>query len=776
MSTTKTQKTTSKSVGKPLIKKIYDTHKKWLGSDKSPSTHVKAKRDVVIIHKKTNHTYENVEYKKNEETTRREEENSTGVGVDFDRKKSDKLRIVIDNFDKILEEYSDKDNPKELTATSTPKKPPAAEVPAKKDTKIPKLVKAKTCSIIESKCILKKSNSQPLGEGTVTSNNAAGTKLQNKTKSMSNIDNSTKCDKEFNVVRTGTSQTKTTLNKEKLVEDPPTKVKEMVKRLNSLTDTQETDSTKPADINTKQTMSKAKSTLDLSPSKKNLAFSKIPVNTTLRKFYPSIPCDLNNLDLDSGSAGAKKLNRKFAKSVQNLAQTTPRMSLPKTDNNLTCSVQNLDQVSSKLSLPRSGKNLGRSVQNLTQAGRPSVSKPLDKADKTKSVQNLSNIGKLCLSKTTDKSNSEHNIGGKLPLSKSIGKSVQNLSTKPSSSVSGRSSGKVGQNLQKRDFVPKTDVKPNERSKIVRYSTTNFDSNKEKAKLVKPIGKTANKPAQNLSKITTDVKTQDQVDGFVPVSKTLSTVKKLSSKVKEDEVSPEETLVVFKTSKEERVKSVVEKLEEVKEDDKTNPKQRLLKTNTFKKVATFAGRGNEVVTVHESLKKEETFGAQKGQFEPKFVEKSLKNNKGTYRKPRVDMVKLDLKKTQEFLGTIKMNASYYLDPEDFTDVKVEKVINYLQDESKMKKLNLNLDETLKKALDYNSDNSDDSGNISNEMELDCDDTNSSSSSVKSGTSSESLTTVLDVSIIEQDSGLEVSKKDFSLENNEKVHSQNKFNFI
>lgn len=61
--------------------------------------------------------------------------NVTVVEVRYDAKsvlsENNKLRIVIDNFDRILEEY-------------------------KQPTKIPKLQKSKTCSIIESKCVLKK--------------------------------------------------------------------------------------------------------------------------------------------------------------------------------------------------------------------------------------------------------------------------------------------------------------------------------------------------------------------------------------------------------------------------------------------------------------------------------------------------------------------------------------------------------------------------------------------------------------------------------------------
>lgn len=70
--------------------------------------------------------------------------NVTVVEVCYDENiainECNKLRIVIDNFDKILNEY----------------KPPPPQ------TKIPKLQKSKTCSIIESKCVLKKTSSVPL--------------------------------------------------------------------------------------------------------------------------------------------------------------------------------------------------------------------------------------------------------------------------------------------------------------------------------------------------------------------------------------------------------------------------------------------------------------------------------------------------------------------------------------------------------------------------------------------------------------------------------------
>lgn len=139
--------------------------------------------------KKSDHVYENLTYKDN------------------------KLKIVIDNFDKILDEYK-----------ATP------------STKIPKLQKAKTCSIIESKCILKKTLSQP------------ETPAKVKTKSLAEIPQ----------IQKGT------------------KVRQVVEKINLLSN-------------------KSKSINDVSVNSERK--SRIPVKTpSLRKIFPSTPSGLNCLD------------------------------------------------------------------------------------------------------------------------------------------------------------------------------------------------------------------------------------------------------------------------------------------------------------------------------------------------------------------------------------------------------------------------------------------------------------------------------------------------
>ncbi|XP_060534264.1 unconventional myosin-XVIIIa isoform X2 [Cylas formicarius] len=261
----------NKYVGGPFVKKINETRKKWWGNDtKQPK----------MVSKRSHQTDD-----------------------ESDSLQSEKLRIVINSFDKILDEYgslsptnrSVQDSTDFLPSQSeefspnlalplsqsTPKQAP---VP-KSATKIPKLLKAKTCSIIESKCILKKTISNP---GASTS--STDDKLAMKTKSLTDV--SVTEHKQF--------QPQSTI-----------KVKDLVRRINSLTDEA-------------PTLSKAVSNTNLSLSKKHGSISRIPVNATLRKSFPSTPCHLDRLD---GSGGANGSAISKAKSIQNL--TKPRLSLHK---------------------------------------------------------------------------------------------------------------------------------------------------------------------------------------------------------------------------------------------------------------------------------------------------------------------------------------------------------------------------------------------------------------------------------------------------------------
>ncbi|VEN40999.1 unnamed protein product [Callosobruchus maculatus] len=780
---------------KPLIRKIYDAPRKWLGTEKKD---------------KQCHTYENVIYKNNDEKKKKDVAgkrlDAFKVVTDHYEAHSDKLKIVIDNFDKILDEYHSIEEP---SATSTPVKPPVQKsvsnpTAAKKDTKIPKLVKAKTCSIIESKCILKKSISNPID------NTPPQSELQNKTKSLCNINrqgnesvtSETRC--EAGETRPGDN-----------VNGSGKKVKEIIERINSLsaTDTPSKESDTFA-------MSKAKSTVDLSANKRTTVAvtSKIPVNTTLRKTYPSIPCDLHSLDLDRSSADDdRRMNGKLAKSTQNLTQF--RMSLPKSDDTtknsqlhtkLAKSTQNLTQY--RMSLPKCDEsakksmNHAKSIQNLSSCKVP-IAKDIDKRSAdlmgnklTKSVQNLTQSKAMTfktdnVSLRTVKAQNDRMNG-------TLAKSVQNLAQSKTT-------------LPKLDSVitKSTQNLTQTTAKLTLSKNQNVKDNKALSKSVQNISKMIDKPSSNKSVKITNTKTVEKVAtrDYVKVEAKVKTQppKVLDEKSKQKEIANQGTYKVVKIKskdvvdsnvitvkpplarsdsgnkttkeieivktkpavgdtnltkqkvaitksdcvdkvaidvdpikvKEDRIKSVIQKFEEA-ESVKPCGKPKLLKDGTYK-----IPLGNKITPVTKPLIPD-----------PK-KDKVTVTSSGTYKKPKPDTIKLNLQTAKDFLDKIKVETKddkkYYFDPQHFLDDKVEKVINYLKEDSKsVKTADVGLDK--KKHLDYNSDNSDDSGNISNEIELDCDDTHSSSS-IKS---SESLSTVLDVSVAEKDSGVDLSKSDVS----------------
>ena len=130
--------------------------------EKSPSniSYIEIKREedspigantkIIDVTSKTNHeTLDSVDVAGNNVTV-----------IEVDATNNDKLQVVIDNFDKIIHEYT---SPKQASK--------------------PKLQKSKTCSIIESKCILKKTFSEPFSEETFRS-----LELPSKTKSLYNLD------------------------------------------------------------------------------------------------------------------------------------------------------------------------------------------------------------------------------------------------------------------------------------------------------------------------------------------------------------------------------------------------------------------------------------------------------------------------------------------------------------------------------------------------------------------------------------------------------------
>lgn len=207
MSSAKLKLSQKTSAVKPIIKKLCNTHKKWLGTDKSTDKRKGVKATPPAVEHEDEEHFKNTKYdnvfmdtsiestvtvvdvssspEKNNKTVievkapipmkrkaQKKQENVTTIVIDDCveiEKKSEKLRNAIETFDKLLDEYALK-------------------------SKIPKLQKSKTCSIIESKCILKKTVSVPLDECSKSMNF-----MPEKTKSLYDLEDSRIIDLSFYV-------------------------------------------------------------------------------------------------------------------------------------------------------------------------------------------------------------------------------------------------------------------------------------------------------------------------------------------------------------------------------------------------------------------------------------------------------------------------------------------------------------------------------------------------------------------------------------------------
>lgn len=664
--------------------------RKWSVIDNQPKTSIlKTKKETIISPKQINQFVE-----KNQ---------CTSEIFPVNKNKSGK------NNEKLSEISHIKTEPP--LASSTPYKPPtvpSVNLEPNKETKIPKLVKSKTCSIIESKCILKKSISQPLSDNPIDNN--LPQKEEIKTKSLNNLNTASTKDHlklayaspkiielKSNFVQRETKKTEESIKIDvgTSQSNKPSNVKEIVRRLNSLTELTPPNESdfKIQETTPKQAISKAKSTLDLSSNKK-LSYSKIPVNTVLRKTYPSIPCDLNNLDRDKSSATSPKqnsLNGKLAKSAHNLTIIPPpRMSLQKSDKTRTKSSWDLKTNSSRLSLPKTDSSLGKSMQNLNLLANK-------KKLLHKSAQNLTKVNQFEVSRNTP--------------------ALQN----PKNSFVNKS------NSQRRDFVNQDITAGPNTQKLVKNLIHNIDGVKEKSVATKQ-----------------GLKSQVQI-GSAP--KAEGTSRTVSSKpigtrpsvLNSDKNTQAQSGTNFKIqSKTEPLKPVIQLAEDF---NKPCGKPKLLKSEPIK----------------PSTKKDKDLKIGKN-FHPSSLDKksSLKSKDESRivdepKRNKPELVQLDLKVARKFLNKVNAEnmSNYYIDSYN------SKVKNVSNEKKKLERQDMK-----KKDYDYNSDSSDDSGNISNEMELDGEESRLSSSS-------ESLSTVLDVSVSAQDSGVDLSKIDSSPENDKKV---------
>lgn len=601
---------TKNTLVKPMLRKIYDTHKKWLGGDHKAQNPKRAEKDnkiakVVVHAKSAQRQYENVEHtRKSKETDSNlfmdssVESNVTVVEVSYDGKKtsedSNKLRIVINNFDKILDEYG---------------------AHKKKETRIPKLQKSKTCSIIESKCVLKKSNSQPLNKNDIGSGESA---LQHKTKSMGHIDQDLG---KLSEVRKPQFE-----RKGEIISASTPKVKEVIKMMDNIAKSSAIEKDKP--VAAKPPLSKAVSSYDLS-SRRSLTVSRIPVKAPLRKTYPSTPSGLDKLDCAKRSTKTFSLdarstlgngdikNAAFSKSVQNLSKKVPKKE-----------VRDYESPSMKIS----GK-FAKSIQNLSG----SVSVPVSK---------------------------------KSEAAKVVGKSMQNLSV-----------------AAKKPPVAK-------QSKDVHKSNL--------VAVAKQVGRSTGSVADECL-----LKSECKMENLV-------------AKTKEVKVAKPKVLVETQV-----VKTAIEKFETTCDTQKKR---------------------------YETYKKEKpaldpnTFAAKKLECEPKFVQTVARSD--TYKK--TDAVK-QMKQRAAQIG--EKEGDIFNDREiehefvrnEQKNVNARNKINEIISNFESKAVVARIESELSafgysKVKEYNSDdNSDDSGNISNEHELDCDEGDASTpvTSSRSSTSEESL---------------------------------------
>ncbi|KAK9892320.1 hypothetical protein WA026_019776 [Henosepilachna vigintioctopunctata] len=211
------------------------------------------------------------------------------------KRKDSKLDKALNDFDQIVQDF--------MSAPSS-----------EKTSKIPKLQKAKTCCVIESRSVYKRTLSAPAGY--------QSSQMKKKTKSLLDLhqddkkNNETKSDNVRDVIMkfsilTSTPKKNSTLlkNFEFSENNHNSFLKETtidcssVGEENDLSVANQLDdeSRKFKEILPHRSVSRSTSTnSDYNEEKKN-SISRIPVNTHLRKSFPSTPLGLNKLDQQNGS-------------------------------------------------------------------------------------------------------------------------------------------------------------------------------------------------------------------------------------------------------------------------------------------------------------------------------------------------------------------------------------------------------------------------------------------------------------------------------------------
>lgn len=626
-----------------------------------------------------------------------------------------KLSKALDDFDRILDDFM-----------SVP--------PQEKTSKIPKLQKSKTCCVIESKCVYKR---------TLSLQNGDPDRLKVKTKSLHDLN------KESTISSKHDQKTEN--------------VKETIRRFNSLTTPSppsRKNSSKSMKLDGHKTISRTTSMGSEYSEDRKSSISRIPVNTNLRRSFPSTPLGLNKLDQQNGSLQKgktdSKMQSKFSKSVQNLNKTSrtlslhsPTTNLPKKNVELSKSVQNLNFKSSKMTLsapkpPKNNLELSKSIHNLNRIpSKPPLSRTSNINSKTsvnlsKSVQNLSknqprlstpkqkilpgselSKSTINLNKSTSKttrstlkkvehSKSFQNLSKlaprlSLPVSSDLGGSVQNLRKQVSLDTNS--------NRKRRDFV-------NPSMKSAR-STPNLHKDNIELKMREMKKVIEAKIDQQLKELSLD-------DPDEQVQSTVKTKVEHFSKPFEDRVSKDDNMVI-RTCKDNEMKNIMEKFSGDTVDyakpiapnncdtfkkkmstfscfsvdecvDLNTPPKVIPRTKKKKKMIADLENQNPLeqqenhkkVEVIVEAKNKDVFGVKKHTVEPRFTEVTMKN--------------LVQQRKKHFMRNFEV---------DLNLENIEQLRNIIKGRSEKRDMVKKIDSSLSYGSDDSS--SDDSGNISTEIE-------------------------------------------------------------
>lgn len=688
---------------KPIIKKICSKPKQWLsGSSEKSKTESKFER------KQIDHAYENVLFDVESAVVAME---SNLVAMDV---AESKLKSVIENFDKILDEYG-----------------------AKKESKIPKLQKSKTCSIIESKCILKKSQSVPFDEEIGKKQKGVSTCIiQAKTKSLHDLNNPELLDLSFYV---------STTRKNKKTAETSVKVKEVVEKLNSLEQDITTTTT------SMKTISRAVSCYDINSAAQKRNFqSKIPViSSSLNRTFPSTPSNLNRLECKKGSTTLNLLS-KFeptktsspdirrtkptriykSTSVQNLQgklsvysenRTKTTKTPSKTDqksNGISRSNPHLSRVTKIVqndSATKINQNSSKTSQRTTQNYQSASITNSNSNSVTKSTHNFRSESKTALNSRTiaeSSKNTTQNGAKTTQNSETISKTINNSNhahkTKISKNVSSVSvmNQNCSKTSQNTNGAPKTIQNSSSESKTAQNSKSVAKTSQNSHGVV---GTSQNSNCQNVSGISEN--TSKIIQNSSKVSKTCQKFTQNHKPTSNPKITVKTTTRTVKT-------------EDVLDNCLVRGKKLLSK-------------------IDQQIKQTQsnTFGTKKFDYEPKFMDK----------KTRLEELKLEVKTAKEIIENFSLNSCESLALPNSgcgrrrrADLKIEDVYHLNNDdvvrnevvctfaeikhryEMLVKKHIGKKDDdfgtyTEQKHKGYSSDeNSDDSGNISNELELDGDD--------------------------------------------------------